>query len=106
MAQVASRHEVTTRIDWSLSYLFSEWADIPTLAAEDWPTWSRDQQIGFFLDWPVKNSHLSLLRQWQAAGQMTAAQEARFTALLCLIAENGPILSALSASLNAPLPPA
>jgi len=105
MAHVMADTARGARIDNYLGYLFDEWADVPALATEDWPTWSRDQQSEFFLDWPVKNSHLSLLRQWQAAGQMTAAQEARFAALLRLIAENGPILSALSASLDAPLPP-
>ncbi len=100
MAQVASRQETTTRIDWSLDYLFAAWADIPALAAEEWPLWSHDQQVEFFLDWPVKNSHLGLLRQWQAEGQMTAAQAARFAALLALIARNRPALAAMDATLG------
>ncbi len=104
MAQGASRQEITTRIDWSLDYLLNEWADIPTLAAEEWPLWSRNQQVEFFLDWSVKEDRLHALRQWQAEGQITAAQAARFAALLRLIARHGPVLDALSASRDAPRP--
>ena len=100
MAHVAASRTTTTAIDWSLAYLFDAWETLPALADDEWPEWDRDQQRDFLTDWPIKNSHLALLRQWHAEGQMTAAQEARFADLQTLIARNHSTLDAMGAALS------
>ena len=92
MAYVA--HEVHTRSDDYLDYLFSEWCDLPEVERE-WPTWKEAARLLFVLEWPIKEDHLHQLRQWVAEGVLTPEQMARYRELLALVEKHRPILERL-----------
>ncbi len=89
MAQVTE--DVSTRIDWLLTYLFGEWDDIPRLA-DEWEALDRIQRIDALIDWPVVESNLRALEDYAAKGMLTLDQDARYMRLRALVTKYRPVL--------------
>ena len=86
--------DIPGRIEHALAYLRNEWEDLPDVAA-GWDGWDEASRLHFVVDWPIRESHLALLREWDKHGLLTPEQRARYQSLLTLIDALRPTLERL-----------
>jgi hypothetical protein len=96
MATVVRQPELTSRIDYSLEYLFREWTAIPEVAST-WESWDELDRLDFVLEWQLREDRLHLLQRWNEEGRLSAQQQRRFDVLDQLIQLHRPTLERLLA---------
>ncbi len=96
MTQAARGAQVGAWIDDYLSYLLTEWNDVPTVAAE-WDEWADHEQLDFVVEWPIREDRLYQLQQWAEQDLLTPEQRSRYAELLKLVEQHRPALERLLA---------
>ncbi len=94
MAQVAQTAQ--QRIDHLLESAFSEWGELPEIeAAID--RWDQLEQMTFIEEWALAEERLKRLARCAATDTLSHEQQARYNALLRVVAWNRPIIERLRA---------
>lgn len=97
MAQVTQNPQLSARIDAYLGTLTQVWEDLPAELRE-WNEWDELSRLTYAAEWEWQHaSQLQQLTEWAAQGVLTPAQQARYDALLQLVARHRPLLDRLLA---------
>jgi hypothetical protein len=84
------------RIEHELDYARREWESVPEYLAA-WTNWDEDERLDFVLEWAIRESSLTLLREWAANGLLSRQQQERYEDLLCTVAKHRPLIGPLLA---------
>ena len=84
------------RIEHELGYARREWGAIPSYVAA-WEQWDEDERLDFVIEWPIRESALTLLRGWASQGLLTLDQRREYEDILCTVAKYRPLLAPLLA---------
>lgn len=82
-------------IDNYLDYLTNSWEGLDEFW-EEWPTFSEDEKVDLFIDWPIKTDRLNQVRKWAALGFLTPAQQAKYEELEALVTSKQDILDKMT----------
>jgi hypothetical protein len=97
MAQVAGGTAAQPDVDYHLDYQFRAWESVREYVAW-WSDMDWSQREAFHLEWVgITEARLRELRRWAEEGRLTPAQQARYAALMALVAERRDALTRLLA---------
>ncbi|MBI4492881.1 MAG: hypothetical protein HY690_08830 [Chloroflexi bacterium] len=93
---MATKTDVSSRIERSLIATLAEVEDLPALATE-WDTLAEGVRASLSLEWDhLMADYLTELDEYFRAGQMTSDQPTRYRALLCKLKAALPIIEQLN----------
>ena len=97
MATTTKHQALTDRADRYLTYLESEWGDVPRLGSQ-WAQWAEDERLDLQVEWAIREDRLGALERMERDRALNARQQARLVALRRVIAANRETLERLFAS--------